>query len=107
MALRPFISESATVHGRDNEIQEEERDLIQQLEDLVAEFEAKFDELGIPLIPFLEEHWKPRMDEVLRANDEEKKEEKRRMRELGVTIGEESSLHEIADREDEDWSFDL
>ena len=90
-----------------NEIQEEERDLIQQLEDLVAEFEAKFDDLGIPLIPFLEEHWKPRMDEVLRANDEEKKEEKRRMRELGVTIGEESSLHEIADREDEDWSFDL
>lgn len=82
------------------EIQEEEYSLIQQLEDLVDEFEAKFHELGIPLIQFLVECWKPRMEEVLKVNSEQKEAEERRMRELGIIVRRDSGVEEIEDTED-------
>ena len=91
-----------------DEIQEDEHDLIRQLEELVTGFEAKFDELGIPLVQFLEEHWKPRMEEVLEVNSEAKEREERRMRELGIIVRKESGVDEIEDTEGEktedgDW----
>jgi hypothetical protein len=68
-----------------HEIQSEERLMIEQLESLIVEFEAKFAELGGTLSSFLEEYWKPRMDEVLNAKDEAlDEEERRKMREVGI-----------------------
>ncbi|KKA18219.1 hypothetical protein T310_7829 [Rasamsonia emersonii CBS 393.64] len=68
------------------EIRDEERELLAQLEELVAEFEEKYDELGQPLIAFLEGYWMTRMEEVLSQEPEE--DEIRRVRELGVVLAE-------------------
>lgn len=38
------------------EIREEKRFLLDELEELVAEFESKYDELGVPLSRFLEDY---------------------------------------------------
>ncbi|KAH7323856.1 hypothetical protein BKA65DRAFT_75903 [Rhexocercosporidium sp. MPI-PUGE-AT-0058] len=79
-----------------HEIQEEERDLLQQHEDLVAEFESKYTELGLPLSTFLEEYWAPRMDQVLKSSDELSLEEERtRMRALGIVIPERDRIEEV------------
>lgn len=71
-----------------HEIQEEERPMIQQHKELVAEFEAKFVELGGTLVSFFEGYWEPRMEEVLRGNKEEAELERQRMREIGVLVDE-------------------
>ena len=69
------------------EIQSEERFMIQQLESLLAEFDAKLLEVGGTLASFLNEHWKPRMEGVLKAKDEVlDEEERRKMREIGVVL---------------------
>ncbi|KAL2838808.1 hypothetical protein BJY01DRAFT_237329 [Aspergillus pseudoustus] len=47
------------------EIHEEESYFLDQLEHLVAEFDAKYDELGVTLSEFYEGYWKTRMREVL------------------------------------------
>jgi hypothetical protein len=68
-----------------HEIQFEERVMIAQLESLIVEFEAKFAEVGGILSSFLEDYWRPRIDEVLNAKDEALDvEERRKMREIGV-----------------------
>jgi hypothetical protein len=61
--------------------------MIQQLESLMAEFDSKLSEVGGTLTLFLGEHWKPRMEEVLNADDETlDEEEQRKMREIGVVL---------------------
>jgi hypothetical protein len=67
-------------------IHDEESLLIQQLEDLVAEFNAKYEELGIPLTEFLTGYWRTRMDEVLKEDEKLHEEEVKRMREVGVIV---------------------
>lgn len=47
-----------------DEIQDEERFLIDKLETLVTEFQAKYIELDVPIIDFLEGYWESRMNEV-------------------------------------------
>jgi hypothetical protein len=70
-----------------SEIQSEERFMIQQLESLMTEFDAKLSEVGGTLTLFLEEYWKPRMEEILNADDETLDEEEwRKMREIGVVL---------------------
>ncbi|KAL2813065.1 hypothetical protein BDW59DRAFT_167633 [Aspergillus cavernicola] len=67
------------------EVREEERSLIDQLEDLSAEFRQKYEELGLGIYGFLVDYWRPRMDEVLAAvaiDDEERT----RVREIGVVL---------------------
>jgi hypothetical protein len=82
MFLRSRLSEEDI-----SEIQSEERFMIQQLENLMAEFDAKLSEVGGTLTSFLKEHWKPRMEEVLNAEDEAlDEEERRKMREIGLVL---------------------
>jgi hypothetical protein len=70
-----------------SEIQSEERFMIQQLESLMAEFDAKLSEVGGTLTSFLKGYWKPRMEEVLNTKDEGlDEEERRKMREIGVVL---------------------
>ncbi|CZS92560.1 uncharacterized protein RCO7_01874 [Rhynchosporium graminicola] len=52
------------IHEEIQEIQQAERHLIQQHEDLVIYFSAKYTELELPLVTFLEDLWRPRMLEV-------------------------------------------
>ena len=69
------------------EIQDEERFLIQELNDLVEEFESEFKDYGGTLVSFIEEYWRPRMDAVLEkdaASIEE--DEMARIREIGVVL---------------------
>ena len=47
------------------EIHDEERHLLDQLEELLREFDSKKRELGVSTAVFLERYWRPRMDEVL------------------------------------------
>lgn len=70
------------------EIQDEEKHLIQQLEDLVAEFEAKYIELGGTLVSFLENYWRLRMQEVLKDGATRYAEVEAGMRELGIVLEE-------------------
>ncbi|KAJ5172896.1 hypothetical protein N7492_005489 [Penicillium capsulatum] len=51
------------------EILEEEKPRLEVLEQLVAEFEAKYTELGLPILEFLEIHWHPRMMKYLSERD--------------------------------------
>lgn len=68
------------------EIQEEEEKTIQQLEDLVAEFEEKYHELEIHLLDFLDGYWSQRMHEISKPNRKELRKERTTMRELGVVL---------------------
>ncbi|KAL5337388.1 hypothetical protein BJX70DRAFT_399691 [Aspergillus crustosus] len=74
-----------------HEIREEEVTLIDQLDQLVAEFHQDYqdyEELGLGLHDFIQEHWIPRMDEVFAENEEEEvdSEDEQRIRELGVIL---------------------
>jgi hypothetical protein len=70
-----------------SEIHSEERFMIQQLESLMAEFDAKLSEVGGTLTSFVKEHWMPRMEEVLNTKDEGlDEEERRKMRGIGVVL---------------------
>ncbi|KAL3471247.1 hypothetical protein BJX99DRAFT_263445 [Aspergillus californicus] len=68
-----------------DEIREEERILIAQLEELISEFQSKYEELHLPLPEFMDGYWKDRMREVLleRSFDEE---EAQSMRAIGVVV---------------------
>ncbi|PVH79597.1 hypothetical protein DL98DRAFT_655347 [Cadophora sp. DSE1049] len=76
------------------EILEEERYLLKQHGDLVAGFETKFTELGIPITAFLEQHWAPTMKKVLKENHTRKAEEEQKMRELGIVVDERDRVQE-------------
>lgn len=69
-----------------DEIQEEERVLIAQLEDLVAEFNFEFEKRQEPLLEFLDGYWTERMEEVLAEPDSSDEEATRQIEELGVKI---------------------
>ena len=65
------------------EIHDEERLLIERLEDLLVEFDLIYRELNVSKVQFLLGYWRPRMDQVLQESgdiDEEK------LRELGVIL---------------------
>ncbi|KAL4781649.1 hypothetical protein BJX76DRAFT_359684 [Aspergillus varians] len=66
------------------EVQEEDRLLIEQLEDLVSEFELKYRESQVPLPEFLKGYWTSRMEEVLEEQFDD--EEARAMQEVGVVV---------------------
>jgi hypothetical protein len=71
-----------------SEIHDEERGTITKLEELMDEFFAKYEELGMPLVSFVEEYWQRRMDEVLGALENEtlQDDEIAKIRELGVVL---------------------
>ncbi|KAL5338928.1 hypothetical protein BJX70DRAFT_408388 [Aspergillus crustosus] len=48
-----------------SEIREEEAEMIEELDQLVREFDRKYDELSLGLEEFTTEYWIPRMEEVL------------------------------------------
>ena len=66
------------------EVQEEERFLIDQLEQLVSEFELKYNELCVSLPEFLRGYWAERMEEVLTEVLDE--DEAHAMEEAGVVL---------------------
>ncbi|KAG4435049.1 hypothetical protein IFR05_009473 [Cadophora sp. M221] len=82
------------------EIHDEERDLLQEHENLVTEFEAKYAELGLPIKAFMQEYLEPRMNHFLEASDERSlEEERRRMREFGIVVEERDRIEELNDDE--------
>lgn len=68
------------------EIRDEERLSISRLETLVAEFEEKYIELGVPVSEFLKGYWRARMDEVPEEEEPLDEEEIARIRNVGVVI---------------------
>ncbi|KAK0117845.1 hypothetical protein ONS95_012167 [Cadophora gregata] len=84
------------------EIHDEERYLIDQLENLVIQFETKFTELGLPLRAFLEDHWLPAMKEIVDGSEERNAEEEQKMRELGIVVDERDIAQEM-ESDEEDW----
>lgn len=78
------------------EIRQENGSVIETLEILVSEFEAKFVELGLPLIEFLEGYWHTRMIEHLLERDPYNEEHDRGARSIGVILqAEESELDRV------------
>ena len=70
-----------------DEIQSEERYLIDRLESLLTEFEAKYIELKITALEFFEGYWSTRINKVMQEMDQPMDEEKLdRIREIGVVI---------------------
>ncbi|KAJ9635400.1 hypothetical protein H2199_008403 [Coniosporium tulheliwenetii] len=69
-----------------DEIQDEERILIAQLEELVAEFDFEFERRQEPLLAFLDGYWTERMEEVLAESDSSDEEAIRQIEELGVKV---------------------
>lgn len=67
------------------EIQEEDRYLAKILEALVQEFDAKFEESGLPLGDFFRSYWWVRMDEV-EVENKVSKEELEVLRRTGVVL---------------------
>ncbi|TDZ28416.1 hypothetical protein C8035_v007558 [Colletotrichum spinosum] len=75
----------------DDEIQElweEDAALIELLESLVAEFEAKLDEMACQLSHFMKTYWAARMEQVEEELEEQKmtKENRDGIEELGITL---------------------
>lgn len=68
------------------EIQEEDQHLAARLDGLVAEFNAKFMELGQPFSEFFLGYWWSRMDEVDAEKDELSREDMEAIREAGVVL---------------------
>lgn len=80
LSFRPFDPEDA------QEIHEEERDLVQELECLVLEFMSDYKRLGLPFGEFLREHWCNRMDEILSKSESLSEEQKHQIQEIGVIL---------------------
>ncbi|KAF3071069.1 hypothetical protein GL218_00888 [Daldinia childiae] len=70
------------------EIREEDRYLAEQLDSLMEEFEAKLQEMGVPLSSFVENCWLPRMEEVKKERDKLSAGESQAMKEIGVVLEE-------------------
>jgi hypothetical protein len=68
------------------EIRDEERVTLGELEDLMTEFEAKYDELRLPLAAFLGGYWMTRMQEVLQEEEPPNDDDLKQVRELGVVL---------------------
>ena len=80
---RPYYK--CLTHEEIKEIREEECLMIAQLDGLVAEFVAKYTELGVSLLEFFEGYWEGRMEEVLDESGSVD-EEVRSLTELGVVL---------------------
>jgi hypothetical protein len=65
-----------------DEIRDEEASLIEELENLVLEFNRSYADLQVGIYEFVFNHWFPRMDEVVPPEGNE--EEIRRIRAAGV-----------------------
>ncbi|OJJ00791.1 hypothetical protein ASPVEDRAFT_590403 [Aspergillus versicolor CBS 583.65] len=72
------------------EIREEESTMIVQLDELMVEFDQKYDELGVGIRKFLEGYWHTRMGEVLQGHDIDP-DEAMKLREIGVVLDDVSS----------------
>jgi hypothetical protein len=68
------------------EVQEAYKVLIELLEKLMEEFNAKYAELRIPFLDFYNGYWKERMKEVIEELNVVNDEELRKMEELGVVL---------------------
>jgi hypothetical protein len=89
------------MEGRDEgeigEIQQESRNGVEFLEELMLEFEATFDELGLPLIEFLEGYWHTRMAQHLLECDPYNENHDREARSIGVVLqAEEAELDTVS-----------
>lgn len=72
--------------GEISEIHDEQKELIQELEKLLAESLLKYDELSLPLPQFLTEHWWPQMEETLEAPPAPSEDEIRQIGGIGVIL---------------------
>ncbi|KAJ5793745.1 hypothetical protein N7457_000344, partial [Penicillium paradoxum] len=72
--------------GEVQEILDEERFRLEDLETLLDELKVKFDELGQPVIEFLEGHWQTRMVEYLSQRDIHDEEHVIESRRLGIKL---------------------
>ncbi|KAE8450795.1 hypothetical protein EG329_005708 [Mollisiaceae sp. DMI_Dod_QoI] len=90
------------------ELREEDSFLVKSLEELMEEFEMKYNASGENLPLFVERYWKHRMEEVIAEMDEYElsDEEKRKLEELGVDLLEEIE-EESEEEEDEMEEWDL
>lgn len=68
------------------EILDEEKSGIIELEKLLDELKIKFDELGLPVMEFLEGYWHTRMIEVLSHRDPYDEEHIMESRRIGITL---------------------
>ncbi|KAI0834656.1 hypothetical protein F5Y06DRAFT_278556 [Hypoxylon sp. FL0890] len=68
------------------EIREEDRHLARLLDTLMEEFEAKLQEMNLPLSEFVEKYWLPRMQEVEKERDELSARDLHAIREIGVVL---------------------
>lgn len=68
------------------DILEEEQPRLEFLEELVAEFEAKHAELGLPILEFLEKHWHTRMLAFLSQRDNYDEENHKGCKRLGIYL---------------------
>lgn len=68
------------------EILDEEKSRIIELEKLLDELKIKFDELGLPVMEFLEGYWHTRMIEVLSHRDPYDEDHIMESRRIGVTL---------------------
>jgi hypothetical protein len=69
-----------------DEIRDEEASLIEELENLVLEFNRLYTDLEVGIYEFVFKHWFPRMDEVVPPQGDE--EEIRRIRAAGACLSE-------------------
>lgn len=67
------------------EIRDEHSASIRQLDDLMVEFDEKYDELGVGVPEFLGGYWHTRMDEMLQEHDIDLN-EAMKLREIGVVL---------------------
>ncbi|KAL0939994.1 uncharacterized protein CTRU02_206604 [Colletotrichum truncatum] len=83
-------------HDEIEEIQKEDEELLELMEDLVADFEERC-KCNARLIPFLKDHWAPRMRSVIEGFKANKIVELQAAKEIGVRWE-----HEDSEDEDED-----
>ncbi|RLL95031.1 hypothetical protein CFD26_102744 [Aspergillus turcosus] len=67
-------------------IHEEEEQCLSELEQLVDEFMDLYNKLNLPLLPFLQEHWCPRMQDYLQQDWPLSEEDLSNAREIGVGL---------------------
>lgn len=65
------------------EIRLEQEEQVERMEELVLEFENKYQDMGLPLIDFFEGYWHKRMDEVL-EEEEQHEMDTAKLTEIGV-----------------------
>jgi len=85
-----------------DDIQAEEAQLILEHEELVSEFQEKYEDEGGTITSFLKGYWKARMKEVYRERPTMTVEEMDNLRELGVKLDKESDTDDDLDSDSDD-----